>query len=231
MTSDLVTSILAQYRLPVFGVHGVGHWARVQENGRRLTAATGARLPVVELFAIFHDSCRRNESRDWHRGRRGGELARSLRGVLSTWTTFALLFEACDRHTDNLRQWDVTLRICWDADRLDLMRVGIRTDPRRLGTEAARDPALLIWASTRAAEGRVPELVREAHLQFVCRLAALVDGDLQKLVACRMRPGQERRPPRLLRQRLFVELPPVGTDLQGIARRHGGLRGYFFSWP
>jgi len=163
MTPDLIAAILERYRLPVFGVHGVAHWARVLENGRRLATATGARLPVVELFAVFHDSCRRNEGHDPGHGLRGGELARSLRGVLIDLDDedFALLFEACARHTDGRLAGDVTVQTCWDSDRLDLMRVGIRTDPLRLCTAAARGPALLAWASARAAEGRVEELVRE----------------------------------------------------------------------
>jgi uncharacterized protein len=72
---------------------------------------------------------------------------------------FALLFEACARHTDGRLAGDVTVQTCWDSDRLDLMRVGIRTDPLRLCTAAARGPALLAWASARAAELWVPELV------------------------------------------------------------------------
>ena len=39
---------------------------------------------------------------------------------------------------------------CWDADRLDLGRVGIRPDPRRLFTAAARSPELLSWAYQRS---------------------------------------------------------------------------------
>jgi len=37
------------------------------------------RLPVVEMFAVFHDSGRRDEGSDAGHGRRGAELARSLR--------------------------------------------------------------------------------------------------------------------------------------------------------
>jgi len=38
----IVHSILEDYALPWNGTHGVGHWARVLENGLRLARQTGA---------------------------------------------------------------------------------------------------------------------------------------------------------------------------------------------
>lgn len=76
-------------------------------------------------------------------------------------TDFELLIEACTRHTEGGTNGDVTIRACWDADRLDLERIGIRTDPRRLCTTAARDPKLLGWASRQAADRFVPRAVLE----------------------------------------------------------------------
>jgi uncharacterized protein len=156
----LVAGILAQYRLPRFGLHGVGHWARVLDNGRRLAAACGARLEVVELFALFHDSRRQNEAHDPDHGRRGAELAWRLRGWYALDDDgFDLLLEACAHHTDGGLTSDPTVGACWDADRLDLLRAGIHTDPRRLCTAAAREPRLLRWAARRAAEKAVPDMV------------------------------------------------------------------------
>lgn len=45
-----------------------------------------------------------------------------------------------------------TVLACWDADRLDLARVGIQPQPQRLCTGAARD-ASTIGAAMRMAEG------------------------------------------------------------------------------
>src|SRR5262249_48780677 len=67
---------------------------------------------------------------------------------------FDLLFDACRLHTDGHTTGDRTLLACWDADRLDLGRVGITPDPRRLCTRAGRE--LLAWAHTLAVEGREP---------------------------------------------------------------------------
>lgn len=152
----IIRAILDGYQLSPWGDHGVVHWARVLENGLRIARATGADPEVVTLFALFHDSRRWNEDRDDGHGLRGGEFARSLRGTLVHLDDhrFELLFEACRLHTDGHTTGDPTLLACWDADRLDLGRVGITPDPRRLGTQAARD--LLGWAHVRAVEWHEP---------------------------------------------------------------------------
>jgi uncharacterized protein len=61
---------------------------------------------------------------------------------------FTLLYEACRLHTDGHTDAAPTVQACWDADRLDLGRVGITPAPHRLCTDAAR--ALLPWAHARA---------------------------------------------------------------------------------
>ncbi|XZE37024.1 hypothetical protein SH501x_002620 [Pirellulaceae bacterium SH501] len=152
----ILAAILVGYTLPVRGYHGVVHWARVLENGLRIAEANGADREVVALFALFHDARRVNENRDDDHGLRGGEFARSLRGDLVHLddSRFELLFEACRLHTDGLTTGDPTLLACWDADRLDLGRVGITPDPKLLGTPAACN--LLDWAHDRAVESYEP---------------------------------------------------------------------------
>jgi uncharacterized protein len=155
----IMGAILRRYALPVRGDHGVVHWARVFENGVRVAETNGADREVVALFALFHDSRRINQYCDDGHGLRGGEFARSLRGSLVHLddARFELLFEACRLHTDGHTTGDPTLLACWDADRLDLGRVGITPDPRRLCTDAARE--LLAWADVRAVSGHEPSAV------------------------------------------------------------------------
>src|SRR5262245_26713220 len=100
ISAELVRAILGSYLLPRDGVHGVAHWARVLENGLRLSAVTGAKVAVVELFAVFHDARRENEHTDPGHGRRGAELAGLFRGWLFDLDDgdFALLEVACSDH-------------------------------------------------------------------------------------------------------------------------------------
>lgn len=51
ISNELLQAILKGYVLSPWGIHGLSHWARVLENGRRLAAVNGAILEVVELFA------------------------------------------------------------------------------------------------------------------------------------------------------------------------------------
>ena len=154
--------IRAEYGLPLRGDHGVVHWARVLQNGLRIADATGADAEVVTLFALFHDSRRIGAGEDAGHGRRGAEFARALRGelVFLEDDRFELLCDACRLHTDGLTDGDPTLRACWDADRLDLGRVGIVPHRKKLCTDAARE--LLGWAHARAVRRHEPTAVLAA---------------------------------------------------------------------
>jgi uncharacterized protein len=148
----LIRILRDQFALEWNGIHGVLHWTRVRENGLRLADLTGANPRVVEFFAFLHDARRLDEGHDPGHGARAAELARELAG--STFEIAApdleLLAEACEGHSDGLMRGDVTIITCWDADRLDLGRVGIRPRPDLLCTQAARDPALIQWAYDRS---------------------------------------------------------------------------------
>ena len=92
--------------------------------------------------------CARTSTTDPGHGRRGAELARRLlAGVLDA-AREELLFRACRDHTDGYQTEQPTLGVCWDADRLNLRRVGIRPDPGYLSTAAARKPELIARAET-----------------------------------------------------------------------------------
>ncbi len=162
----LVKNILAGYVLSPMGIHGLPHWARVLEIGRRLTEQTGADLAVVELFTIFHDSRRVNEGTDPEHGRRGAALAKHFIAELGLEADqFELLDYACTFHTDGMTQADITVQTCWDADRLDLWRVGIRPRPDKLCTPAALDYDLQRWARERSESDHVPVFVSAEWLK------------------------------------------------------------------
>jgi uncharacterized protein len=168
----LLQAIHDQYPLSWLGLHGVGHWARVYENGLRLAPATGANVEILLLFALFHDARRTNEGWDEGHGRRGADYAASLlsrkrsamRGGafdLSS-SAFDLLYHACAFHTDGLIDGDPTVQTCWDADRLDLPRAGIHPSPDRLCTPVARAPGTIAWAADRSQRRFVPTFVDDA---------------------------------------------------------------------
>jgi uncharacterized protein len=138
----LADRINSHFQLDMEGDHGHAHWARVRAMGLELAAITGADPLVVELFAWIHDSCRLAETGDPDHGMRAADFAAELRGECFeiSDTQLALLQEACRGHSKGGTQADITVQTCWDADRLDLARVGYIPDPNRLCTEPARSP-------------------------------------------------------------------------------------------
>jgi uncharacterized protein len=155
VTRKLVFAVQKRFLLDLSGIHGAPHWARVRVNGLAIASMNGARTDVIQLFSFLHDSCRDNEGFDPDHGRRAVDFARSLRGSVFDIDNsgFDLLVQACADHSKDGLVGDITVQTCWDADRLDLWRVGIETDPRRLATEAARNPSIFEGARRRSLAG------------------------------------------------------------------------------
>ena len=110
------------------------------------------KMAIVELFCLLHDTQRHNERRDPLHGKRAAQYAQTLRGV---WfdvsdNEMELLTEALTYHSDGYTEGDTTVQVCWDADRLDLGRVGTTPKAEYLCTDAAKDPDMIEWAHGRA---------------------------------------------------------------------------------
>ena len=136
-------TVSQQFRCGFHSDHGPNHWRRVEQNGILLAESSRADVLVVRLFALFHDSKRENEFSDPDHGRRGAAYARELRGEFFQVSDeqFGLLDYACTWHTDLAHHTDPTIGTCWDADRLDLGRVGITPDPAYMNTQSGRELA------------------------------------------------------------------------------------------
>ena len=79
---------------------------------------------------------------DHGHGPRSARLIESLGGA--DWLkldkkAFHQLCEAMARHSESMPSGNLTQQVCWDADRLDLWRVGIMPDPNRLFTIEAQE--------------------------------------------------------------------------------------------
>jgi uncharacterized protein len=150
---DIVRRVAAEARarfgLTVGGMHGVPHWSRVLRFGTEIAVRLDVDPHPVRLFAFLHDCCRLSEGDDPEHGPRAADFAWSLQqqGLLGLDRPTAMMVaEACRWHSDGLVDGPPLIQACWDADRLDVGRVGIRPDPRRLCSDAARDPRLIDWA-------------------------------------------------------------------------------------
>ena len=61
-----------------------------------------------------------------------------------------LLTEALKYHPDGYTEAEITVQVCWDADRLDLGRVGIKPAPHRLCAASAKSVVVLEAAYERS---------------------------------------------------------------------------------
>jgi uncharacterized protein len=160
ITEDLIRDIKRQFHINWSGIHGISHWSRVYDIGMKLTDHTGANRTVVKLFSIFHDSGRHYEGIDKQHGPRGADLATEFRKThlrsLSD-DEFDLLHTACCLHTSASSHENITIKTCFDADRLDLGRVGTVPHPKYLCTATAKSTKMISWALENSRTGKIPD--------------------------------------------------------------------------
>lgn len=139
--SDVLDLVISRWTLGE--THGIGHWKRVYENGMKLMT-DDTDPAVLQYFAYLHDSCREDDGEDKYHGERAAEWIKTIRHThLKEMTDeqFHLLQEACRLHTSEHRTGNPTIDACFDADRLDLWRVGIKPDPKKMATRKGADLA------------------------------------------------------------------------------------------
>jgi len=97
------------------------------------------------LFGIIHDSKRLNESTDPEHGIRSADYAQELfaKGLLKiSESQLEKLDYACRYHNEGKISNDKTIGCCWDADRLDLVRLSEIPNKKLLSTDSAKK---LLW--------------------------------------------------------------------------------------
>jgi len=124
-------------------IHGLQHWEDVEKNGFFLARDKKVNLKIISYFSYLHDCCRENENDDPQHGPRAATYAKKHRNIFDLNDhDFKILIRAVSGHTfadpSTKIDFDQIISICWDADRLDLIRIGIKPDPKRLFTEEAR---------------------------------------------------------------------------------------------
>lgn len=118
-------------------IHGIEHWKRVERNGL-LLSTDDVNVQVVRLFAYLHDHKRIDDGWDLDHGQRAAENLDNIRHTLLSEITdeeFVMLKRACMEHTITVRTGIPTIDACFDADRMDLPRVGYMPDPARMASE------------------------------------------------------------------------------------------------
>lgn len=144
---ELLNLVFSQFKLDIDGDHGISHWRNVLKIGNYLAKETKADIKIVNLFAYLHDSKKENDAYDPEHGRKAAVFAQELFAKkllpLSSEQLDKLVF-ACQYHADAVaKSNDITIQTCWDADRLDLWRVGVMPDKKLLNTDFAKQDEII----------------------------------------------------------------------------------------
>ncbi|MCE5175840.1 MAG: pentapeptide repeat-containing protein [Bacteroidales bacterium] len=119
-------------------IHGLSHWKNVERNAILLAEKTGADLQALKVFAYVHDMCRENDGGDPDHGLRASRYLKKYAVTFLNGMDDSIIHRlcfACEHHTDMQRSGDLLIDTCFDADRLDLTRVGITPDPAKMATD------------------------------------------------------------------------------------------------
>jgi len=143
---ELLNIIKKDFKLDLYGDHGIYHWQRVFLNTQKLAKYYNVTSEIFELFSILHDSKRENEYQDINHGKRASEFVKELIErkyiKLDTIDEQRLIY-ACVNHTKpdmtNLLYNDIIVQICFDADKMDIERVGIIPDKKYFLTQYAKE--------------------------------------------------------------------------------------------
>lgn len=122
-------------------VHGPAHWERVAENAITLGVedTNAADLWAALHFGLIHDAFREDDWADPDHGRRAAAWVRANKADFPR--IYDQLVYALEGHADGEVTSRPTAGLCWDADRLDLPRVGVTPDPRMMSTAAGKRAA------------------------------------------------------------------------------------------
>ena len=143
---DIFQIVTKEFKIELDGEHGISHWQRVYNNCLELGKFYGISSSVFELFALLHDSKREDEYEDKDHGKRAALFVKELVDKkiieLSKEDKNRLIF-ACSNHTKPNKRAklydDMVVQICFDADRLDIGRVGTVPKQSYFSTQYAKD--------------------------------------------------------------------------------------------
>lgn len=148
----ILREIIVKYELNLFNsVHGIDHWYRVLINGLRIAEKNGANKNIIIAFAFFHDIKRMNDDDDPEHGARAAKYLLKYKYKLNlNKEELKKTMDACYGHTSEKYSDDLDIATCWDADRLDLYRVGIVPSPEYLNNDFSKTEDEIKSAQTRS---------------------------------------------------------------------------------
>lgn len=136
---ELINKLQRDSKLFHSPIHGFKHWRTVEKNGLYLSQHNDGDPDVISHFAYFHDCMRVSEHIDNGHGLRGGKYALKNKHMINlSDEQLRILYLACAGHTGGKNPSCDTIACCWDADRLDLRRIGVKPNLKWFSTTKAK---------------------------------------------------------------------------------------------
>lgn len=159
MVDENTLDTLRQFKAYQSKIHGPRHWSHVALLGEKLAEQNNlddSSKRCIKAFAWLHDLWREDDGPDREHGRMAAKMLRTLDcGLVCSLSESEkrLVERACMYHSDGYiaeEAYDLgllegidmdedvvitTVGCCWDADRLELLRLGCHPDPELMSTE------------------------------------------------------------------------------------------------
>lgn len=119
-------------------LHGFSHLRRVAILAGRLANAVGEDVESAVVMGFLHDSARKNDGNDIEHAHDSAALARELMEKFYPHLDVDRICEAIEGHADGEVTTDPLTACLWDADRLELKRIGRTVDVDLLSTGIAK---------------------------------------------------------------------------------------------
>jgi len=119
-------------------IHGISHLRRVAITAGRIAASIGEDVESAVVAGFLHDCARSDDGGGTRHAHDSAVLAKKLLSRFYPHLDTVRLCDAIARHADGETTEDLLAACVWDADRLDLTRLGIEVDPDLLSTTVAR---------------------------------------------------------------------------------------------
>ena len=124
-------------------IHGLPHLRQVALVAGRFAAHLGEDVEAAMVMGFFHDCARIHDGGGTQHAHDSAQLARPIITADFPHFDVARLCDGIAHHADGTITDDFLIGCLWDADRLDLRRLGITPNPRLLSTPIARRVARL----------------------------------------------------------------------------------------
>ena len=136
-------------------IHGIPHLRRVAVTAGRIAASIGEDIESAVVAGFLHDCARNDDGGGTCHALDSAVLAKKLLSMFYPHLDVVRLCDAIARHADGETTKDLLVACVWDADRLDLSRLGIEVNSDLLSTSVARRIVLIRRSICPACDTRI----------------------------------------------------------------------------